>query len=259
MTRRGVWLFPGVAAAALVEAVVAAEELGLDEVWIADEGVAREPLVVLSAAATRTHRITLAVGITSPVVRHPGAIAASLATLDELSGGRARLGLGVGGHLTLEPFGLGVERPVAVLRDAIDTARDVFNRAGSPRYRVPEHAMPARDVPIWVGARGPQMVRMAANRADGLLISGCPPEQIDAIADLARSVAPIQLALYQTAVDRPTAASELTWERAAVSLADAIARHRPASVGLNLVQLAGRPPVDPVPLVERAAGLLGSL
>ncbi len=113
---------PGRRCGRLVEAVVAAEELGLDEVWIADEGVARDPVAVLAAAAMQTTTIKLIVGVTSPVLRHPGAIAASLATLDELSDGRAVLGLGVGGDMSLAPFGLAAERPVALFRDAIQTA-----------------------------------------------------------------------------------------------------------------------------------------
>jgi alkanesulfonate monooxygenase SsuD/methylene tetrahydromethanopterin reductase-like flavin-dependent oxidoreductase (luciferase family) len=146
--RRGVWIFPSRPVAELVEAIVAAEEAGLDEVWLADEGVAREPVTVLAAAATRTVRIRLATGITSPILRHPGAIAASLATLDELSAGRAVLGLGVGGRLSLEPFGLRTDRPVAVVRDAIEIARAVLRRDASARYDPPSHAIPARDVPI---------------------------------------------------------------------------------------------------------------
>ena len=52
--RTGVWLFPAASAGELVDAAVALEEGGVDEVWIADEGVMREPLVVLSAAAAKT-------------------------------------------------------------------------------------------------------------------------------------------------------------------------------------------------------------
>ena len=257
--RRGVWLFPGVAAGALVDAVVAAEELGLDEVWIADEGVSREPVAVLAAAATQTDKIRLAVGVTSPMLRHPGVIAAAMATLDELSDGRAVLGLGVGGHLSLSPFGLTVDKPVALLHDAIETARDVFGGRDSDRYRVPAHAMPPRAVPIWVGARGPQLVRTAARCADGLFLSGCSPDQHEEIIEVAAAVRAIPVAVYQSAVDQPGSPSEQDWDAARTTLELAIGRHRPASIGLNLVGLAHALPADPVALVERAAVLLHSL
>jgi len=256
--RRGIWLFPGIGASALVDSVVAAEELGLDEVWVADEGVARDPLPVLAAAAMHTSRIRLATGITSPVLRHPGAIASAISTLDELSGGRATLGLGVGGHLSLAPFGLTADRPVALLRDAIELIRAVHQNMPTDRYDPPAHAAPARSIPIWVGARGPQLVRLAARVADGLFLSGCTPEELAAIAANAADVGPIEMAVYQTAVDEPSGPNETTWDAAVELLRVATVSSTPAAIGLNLVQLA-QPGTDPIPLVERAAAVLGSI
>ena len=257
--RRGVWIFPSRPVDELVDAIVAAEEAGLDEVWLADEGVAREPTVVLAAAAVRTSRIRLATGITSPVLRHPGAIAASLATLDELSGGRAVLGLGVGGHLSLDPFGLQVERPVTLVRSAIETARAVLRREASEHYDPPAHAMPRRDVPIWVGARGPQLVRLAARLADGLFLSGCTPEQLDAIATNAASVGGTELAIYQSATSTPAAPTEHGWDDVADLLVTATARPRPAAVGINLVEAIDDRTIDLVDDVRRAAELRRSV
>ena len=78
--RVGIWLYPDAPAADLVEAVVSADRAGVDEMWIADEAVAREPLMILAAAAAQTTNVKLAVGITTPVLRHPGAMASSIAT-----------------------------------------------------------------------------------------------------------------------------------------------------------------------------------
>lgn len=254
--RTGVWLFPAAPAARLVDAVVAAERLGLDEVWIADEGVARDPVPVLAAAAHRTRRIRLATGITSPLLRHPGALAATAATLDELSDGRAVLGLGVGGQLSLGPFGVTAERPVAVMRDAIVTARAVLRGESADGYEPPAHAMPARDVPIWVGARGPQLVRTTARLADGLFVSGCDPQQLASIVEHAASVGGTPLAVYQSARSSPTDTTEHRWDEVVEVLRGAL-RHRPVSVGINLVESVDA--ADPVELVERAAAVLAAL
>ena len=251
-------MFPGTSAGALVDAVVAAEELGLDEVWIADEGVARDPFVLLAAAAGLTTRITLATGITSPVLRHPGAIASSIATIDELSHGRAVLGLGVGGHLSLAPFGLAADRPVARLRDAIEVVRAVHTGTGTDAYDPPGHGAPPRAIPIWIGARGPQLVRLAARRADGLFLSGCSPAELETIVAGAAEVAATDLAVYQTAVDRPVGTNELGWDGVAAALVRAVGDHAPVAVGINLVQLAAEG-TDPIPLVERAAAVLAEL
>jgi len=308
--QRGVWLYPGVGATALAEAVVAAEELGLDEVWVADEGVARDPLVVLAAAAALTSRIRLAVGITSPLLRHPAAISAAAATLDELSDGRAVLGLGVGGHQALGPLGMTADRPVKVLADAIEWARtvlgqphrdglDTTNRLttpdlGSPDttaslpapdlgdpdttaslvtsdaeaadartdndascdragWNRPDHAIAPRSVPIWVGARGPQLVRLAARKADGVFVSGCTRAQHRRIFSDVQEVdattsGVTAVALYQSVSDRDQRSSVCGWNEAISVLKAETAQLAPASVGINLVDLA-EPGSDPVALV----------
>lgn len=260
--RRGVWIFPNRSASELVESIVAAERSGLDEVWLADEGVAREPVPVLAAAAVRTSTITLATGITSPLLRHPGAIGSTISTLDELSGGRAVLGLGVGGHLSLDPFGIAPERPVRVLRDAIRIARGVVEQRPVEGYEPPSHAMPARRVPIWIGARGPQLVRLAARDADGLFLSGCSPDELRRIADDVATVdasGQVRLAVYLSAATDPAASSERPWTEVGAALQDAVSRWGPASIGINLVEPARSTDIDLVEAVRRAAEILHSV
>lgn len=252
-------MFPGVAAPRLVDAVVAAEEAGLDEVWIADEGVGREPTTVLASAASRTERIRLGVGITSPLLRHPGVIAATLATLDELSGGRAVLGLGVGGHHSLEPFGLTTDRPVGVVRDAVTVARAVLAVEPVGGYDPPAHAFGPRQVPIWIGTRGPQLSRLAARCADGIFLSGCTAEQHVEIIERVRSVGPIGIALYQSAGSHDDRDSVVDWDTVGHRLARESARHRPAAIGVNLVDLIGDDRADPVGLTRRAAEVLAAV
>ena len=238
--RTGIWLFPAAGARELVDAAVAAEEGGFDEVWIADEGVMREPLVVLSAAAAKTSRIKLGIGITTPVLRHPGALGSSMATLDELSGGRAILGLGVGGALTLDPFGLKAEKPVALIRDAIRIARAVAGRKVAAGYDLPEHAMPPRDVPIFVASRGEQINRLASREADGVFFSGVNLDRVEETLCWARSVRPIHVALFPSVRYRPDAPVDpaaLRGDPADVAngLRRLVERHHPETIGLCLV------------------------
>lgn len=256
---RGVWLFPNRPAGELVEAVVRAEELGLDEVWLADEGVAREPMALLAAAASATNRITLATGVTTPLLRHPGALAASAATVDELSRGRFRLGLGIGGEKSLGPFSITTERPVGGLRDAIATIRAVLAAESGAGYRRPAHAFGPRPVPIWVGARGPQMVTMAAKNADGLFLSGCTPEQHVDIIGRVRGINPkLGIALYQSASDSRRDGTVTCWNEVAYHLAEEVERFRPTSFGINLVDLV-EGGVSAVEAVEQAAAVLAEV
>ncbi|NCG23308.1 MAG: hypothetical protein GWP47_04145 [Actinobacteria bacterium] len=64
----------------------------------------------------------------------------------------------MGGHKPLDPFGLSTDRPVAMLRDTIVTARAVFAAESAPGYEPAWHAIGRRDVPIWVTTRGLQVV-----------------------------------------------------------------------------------------------------
>jgi 5,10-methylenetetrahydromethanopterin reductase len=236
----GVWIYPDASVGELVDAVVRADQAGVDEVWIADEGVMRDPIVVFAAAAAATERIRMGIGITSPILRHPGAVAASVATLDELSGGRMMVGFGVGGSLSLDPFGLTPQRPVAVVRDAIRTARAVLQRRDAPEYRVMAHAAPARDVPIYVASRGEQINRLASREADGVFLSGFAPNQLDDVIGWVRSGGSPRVALYQSVRVRSSASEDPssiagTSDEIADVLSSLVAAHAPDSIGVSLV------------------------
>ena len=221
-------------------AVIAADRAGVDEIWIADEGVAREPVVIFSAAAPMAKRIRMGVGITSPALRHPGAIASSIATLDELNGGRTMLGFGVGGHESLGPFGITVDKPVALVRDAIRMARAVTLRTAIDGYEPPRHAAPPRDIPIYVGAKGEQLNRLASREADGAFLSGFALDQLATPLEWVRSVRPISVALYASVRFRSDAPHDPTSlsgspEQIAQSMRDLADTYRPDCIGLALV------------------------
>lgn len=194
----GVWFLPDRPALELVASMVRAEELGLDEVWVGDEGPAREPFTVLAAAATATSRIRLAVGITNPYVRHPAVAATSMLTVGELSGGRAVLGVGAGGALSLDPFELTARHPVGEVRRFLHTAAAVRDGRRVPGFVPSELAIGSADaeLPLFVGARGPRLNTLASELADGAFVAGMPPFRYAEVIGWARSVRPIDIALY---------------------------------------------------------------
>ncbi|MGI9643903.1 MAG: LLM class flavin-dependent oxidoreductase [Ilumatobacteraceae bacterium] len=202
MTRlpTGVWFFPEVKANALVDAVVHADRIGLDGIWVGDEGPARDPFAILAAAAVRTTSVELGVGVTNPYLRHPGATAATALTIHDLSAGRFKLGIGAGGQMALGPYGLAAERPLAAVRDAIRITRAVG--AGSPTdgYEPPDLAVTEQEVgvpmPIFVGARGERLNRLASEVADGAFVAGMPPFRYAEVLGWVRSVRPVPVELY---------------------------------------------------------------
>lgn len=107
--RTGINIIPEGPIAGLVEVAVEAERLGFGRCWAYDEGLAtRDVYVTLAAIAAATSTIEIGPGITNPYTRHPAQTASAVASLDELSGGRAFLGIGAGGSLTLTPLGIDV-------------------------------------------------------------------------------------------------------------------------------------------------------
>jgi len=143
------------------------EDAGFDRLGVSDVVLWPDTFVVQSACARVTDRIEIGPMVSNPYTRHPAALAAAIADVDELSGGRAFLGLGVGAGL--EALGLGYPRPLAALREAITVVRALL--AGETvldgaRLRRP----PERRVPIAVGTRSPGVARLAGELADRALV-----------------------------------------------------------------------------------------
>lgn len=215
----GVWVFPDRPAPELVDLARHAEAVGLDQLWVGDEGPARDPLVVLAAAAVVTERIVLAVGVTSPYVRHPASTVAAMLTVHELSGGRAVLGVGAGGQMSLGPYGLTADRPVDRVAEFITVARAVTSATAGAGYTPSDVALDEAKVgvplPVFVGARGPRLNRLASSRADGAFVAGMPPFRYPDVIGWARSVRPIDIALYPSVAFTDAAAerhrAEMIW------------------------------------------------
>lgn len=130
---------------------------------------------ILTLIAEHTERVLVGPDVTHPYLRHPADTAACIAALDELSGGRAILGLGAGSML--EPLGIDAERPVVAVREAAElTWRLLANGRepyGGELFRAsPEAAFrwkpPRQRVLTFVGAYAPRMVAEAPKWADEL-------------------------------------------------------------------------------------------
>jgi len=238
--RTGLWLFPDAPAAELVEAATAMEDTGLDELWLGDEGPARDPFTVLAAAAVRTERLRLGIGVTNPYLRHPALTASTAATVHELSGGRMILGIGAGGSMALDPVGIRPERPLADCRRALAVMRAVLDGREVEGYAPPVHAVTAPDLPLVVGARGERFNRWASEAADGAFLAGIPPTFQAEAAGWARSVRPIALHCYVSAcLDDDE--RERTRPRLIHAFSDAPERLRAlAGLGLDEVRDAAR-------------------
>jgi 5,10-methylenetetrahydromethanopterin reductase len=155
------------------------EQLGYRCAWIPDQGFHRDPFVLLALAARETRSIGLGLGVTSPFTRHPVQIARAAGVLDEVCAGRLRLGLGTANvaHV-LRPLGLDADRAVRRLRDAIVITRRLLRGETVHHEGVAdivrgvrlEFSPVRREVPVYLGTRGPKTIELVGELADGVLV-----------------------------------------------------------------------------------------
>ena len=177
MTRAGINLIPEAPVEKMVDLAIAAEELGFGRCWVYDEGLAtRDVYVTMAAILLATDHLEVGPRITNAYTRHPGQTAAAIATLDEMSGGRAFLGMGAGGSLTLDPLAITRDRPLETVKQAIAVCRGLFSGEtidlDGPGFslRSANLAYSRPDIQIWLAGRGPRMLDLGGAVADGVLL-----------------------------------------------------------------------------------------
>ena len=208
----GVLLAPNHAAQVTVGMARLAEELGYDSVWVADEGVkTRDVFVTMTAIATATTSLRIGTGLVNPYTRHPALTAAAIASIDELSGGRAFLVYGAGGSLSLGPLGIAREHPLLHVREAIDVCRRLFDGEtvsldGETMTLRNVHLPFARPgIDIWFAGRSPLLLGHAGAAADGALLEFLHVPSLGTYVDqvaggAARAGRPVPRLLYSTCV-----------------------------------------------------------
>ena len=167
-----------------IERVRLAESLGYDSTYVTHIA-GRDSLTVLAAYAAATERIRLGTGVLPIYSRTPAATAQTAATIDELSGGRMVLGIGVSHRLTVEAwYGQSIDRPVAEMREYVGAIRAMFRGEEPPegekwptKFRFMGYDV-RPELPIYVAALSPNMLRLAGEIGDGVLLWLCDPPYV---------------------------------------------------------------------------------
>jgi F420-dependent oxidoreductase-like protein len=209
-----------------IERVKRAEALGYDSTYVTHIA-ARDSLAVLMAYAAATERIKLGTGVLPIYSRTPVATAQTAATIDEFSGGRMVLGLGVSHQVTVENwYGTKLERPLKAMREYVGIVRACFRSEDPPEgeiFKSRFHFMgyeSRADLPIYVAALSPKMLRLAGEIADGVMLwlcnpsyirdvvvpevrtgrekAGMPPDGFDVVAAVPSAVTDDKAAAYET-------------------------------------------------------------
>lgn len=157
-----------------------ADEAGFERIGIGDsQSLYRDVYVSATIAALNTKRALIGPRVTNPVTRHPAVTASAIASVDELSDGRAFLAIGTG-HSALLNIG---QKPAsrARLRAYVECMRTLFSE-GEAEYdgRLVRLTWPERPVPIIIGAAGPKALELAGEIGDGVVVGcGMTPPAID--------------------------------------------------------------------------------
>ncbi|MFF4357074.1 LLM class flavin-dependent oxidoreductase [Streptomyces sp. NPDC001604] len=170
--------------------VVEAEKLGLDICWVAEAWGSDAPSA-LGYYAARTDRILLGSGVMQVGTRTPVAVAQTAITLSNLSGGRFLLGLGASGPQVMEGLhGVPFARPLSRMRETVEVVRLVLD-GGKLSYSGREFTIPLpggdavpmrlstraeHDIPLYLAALSPAMLRLTGEIADGWLGTSFVPE-----------------------------------------------------------------------------------
>jgi F420-dependent oxidoreductase-like protein len=165
-----------------------AERLGYESAYVTHIA-GRDSLAVLAAYATRTERIKLGTGVMPIYSRTPVATAQTAATIDELAGGRLILGLGVSHRVTVENwYGQTIDKPVREMREYAQTVRAILRGEPPPadNEKFPTNFgfmgyAPRADLPIYIAALSPAMLRLAGEIGDGVILWLCNPDYIEQV------------------------------------------------------------------------------
>jgi alkanesulfonate monooxygenase SsuD/methylene tetrahydromethanopterin reductase-like flavin-dependent oxidoreductase (luciferase family) len=185
----GCFISTGRSLDAAIERVRLAESLGYESAYVTHIA-GRESLTVLTAYALATERIRVGTGVVPIYTRTPATMAQTAASIDELSHGRLTLGLGVSHRIVVENWhGQTIDHPVAEMREyasivrAILRGEDPSNAAGEAPAKWPTNfrlsGLDLRpELPIYVAALSPAMLRLAGEIGDGVLLWLCSPQYI---------------------------------------------------------------------------------
>ncbi|WP_353507942.1 LLM class flavin-dependent oxidoreductase [Intrasporangium sp.] len=163
-----------------------AEERGFDAVWQAESRLVREATVPMAAYAAATSRIKIGAGVVPIWTRNVGLLAATFSTLDDLAPGRIMLGLGAWWDPLATKVGIDRSRPLVAMRECVEATRRLlalervtyhgdFVHLDDVEIDIVHGNRSPKQVPIYIGATGMQMMELAGAMADGVVLNYLVP------------------------------------------------------------------------------------
>jgi alkanesulfonate monooxygenase SsuD/methylene tetrahydromethanopterin reductase-like flavin-dependent oxidoreductase (luciferase family) len=162
---------------AALDLIRTCEQRGLDSVWIPENPGWPGAFATAGAVAAVTNRMLVSIGLVSAFSRLPITLAVEAGQMQKLSGGRFRLGIGMGSARLLADSGVDTSHPVEGIAETIEVLRPML-AGGIEGHEGKRHmvrhfkfAFEFKPPPIHIGTIGPKMTTMAGRLADGLIIT----------------------------------------------------------------------------------------
>lgn len=159
-----------------------AESRGFEAVWQAESRLVRDAIVPMAAFAATTTRIKIGSGVINNWTRNAAVIAATFLTLDDLAPDRIICGIGAWWDPLAQKVGIHRTKPLLAMREVVSVVRDLLARErvtfhgefvhlDDVELDVVHGRKEARNVPIYIGATGPQMMALTGEIADGAVLN----------------------------------------------------------------------------------------
>lgn len=159
-----------------------AEERGFEAVWQADSRLVREAGVPMAAFGATTETIKIGSGVIDIWTRNPARLASMFSTLDDLAPGRIICGLGAWWDPLAAKVGIKRDRPLRVMREVVAAVRALLNNEtvdfdgyfvhlDGVELDYVHQERRAKDVPLYIGATGMQMMQLTGEIADGVVLN----------------------------------------------------------------------------------------
>lgn len=159
-----------------------AEQRGFGAVWQAESRLVRDAIVPMAAFAAVTDHIKIGSGVVNIWARNPAVLAATFSTMDDLAPGRILLGVGAWWDPLASKVGVQRRRPLKAMREIVESVRRLlaiesvtyhgeFVDLSDVEIDIVHGSREPKDVPIYIGATGDQMLQLGGEIADGVLLN----------------------------------------------------------------------------------------
>jgi 5,10-methylenetetrahydromethanopterin reductase len=163
-----------------------AEKQGFEAVWQAESRLVRDAIVPMAAYAAVTDRIKVGSGVINNWTRNIGLLASTFLTLDDLAPNRVICGIGAWWDPLAKNVGINRNKPLVAMRETVTVLRRLLNmervsfdgefiHVNGIELDVVHGRREPRNVPIYIGPTGPQMIELTGELCDGAVMNYCVP------------------------------------------------------------------------------------